>query len=54
MINYMALLGVHLQMATVIGGIIRMARRKDMEHTGGRMERDTRGNGSRVIFTGME
>jgi hypothetical protein len=54
LINYMALLGVHIQVATVIGGRIRMARRKDMEHTGGLLERDTRGNGSRIRFTGME
>ena len=27
---------------------------KDMEHTSGRVDRDTRGNGSRVRVTGME
>ncbi len=54
MINYMALLGVHIQMATVIGGSRRITTRKDMEHSSGLMDRDTRGNGSRVSVTGME
>ncbi len=54
MINYMALLGVHIQLVTVIGGRRRITRRKDMEHTSGLMERDTRGNTSRVRVTGME
>ena len=50
----MALLGVHIQMAAVIGGRIRISTRKDMEHSSGLMERDTRGNGSRRRVTGME
>ncbi len=54
MINYMALLGIHFQEAAVIGGSLRMAITKDMEHTSGLMERDTRANTSSVIFTGME
>ena len=54
MINYMALLGVHIQMATVFGGSIRITREKDMEQPSGLMERDTRGNGRRVRGTGME
>ena len=49
----MALLGVHFQMATVIGGRIRIKRWKDMEHTG-LMDRDTRGNTRRISVTGME
>ena len=54
MINYMALLGVHFQMVTVIGGRRRITTRKDMEHSSGLMDRDTRGNSSRVRVTGME
>jgi hypothetical protein len=54
LINYMALLGVHIQMVTVIGGKLRIKRWKDMEHTSGHMVRDTRGNSSRRRKTGME
>ena len=50
----MGLPSVHLQMVTVIGGRIRMARRKDMDHITGLMGRDTRGNSSRVSNVGME
>ena len=50
----MALLGVHFQMVTVIGGKLRIKRWKDMEHSSGLMVRDTRGNGSRERNTGME
>ena len=50
----MALLGVHIQVATVIRGSLRMARRKDMEQSSGMMDRDTRGNSSRVSVTGTE
>ena len=50
----MALLGLHIQMVTVIGGSIRITTGKDMEHSSGLMERDTRDNGSRVRVTGME
>ncbi len=52
--NYMARPSVHIQMATVIGGTIRIATRKDMEHTSGLMETDTRGNSRRGRVTGME
>ena len=54
LINYMALLGVHIQMASVIGGSIRITTRKDMEQKSGRVDRDTRGNTCRVRVTGME
>ena len=54
MINYMALLGVHFQLVTVIGGSRRMAKGKDMEQPSGLMERDTRGNTSRIRSTGTE
>ena len=54
MINYMALVGVHFQMATVIGGKKRITATKDMEQPSGRVERDTRVNTSRVRNTGME
>ncbi len=50
----MALLGFHFQVATVIGGSIRITRGKDMEHSSGLMEGYTRGNTSRVRVTGME
>jgi hypothetical protein len=52
-INYMGLPSVHIQVVTVIGGNIRMVRRKDMDHTG-EMDRDARGNSSRIRVTGME
>jgi len=52
--NYLGLPSYHLQMVTVIGGIIRIMRGKDMDHITGLMERDTRGNSSRVSVTGME
>ena len=54
MVIYMARPRVHGQMATVIGGSTRIARRKDMEHSSGRVERDTRGNTRWVIKMGME
>ena len=54
LINYMARPSLHIQMAAVIGGSLRITSRKDMEHTGGLLERDTRGNGTRVRNTGME
>ena len=41
-------------MVTVIGGNSRMARRKDMEHLSGLVERDTSGSGCRVTCMGME
>ncbi len=50
----MALLGVHIQLVTVIGGSTRITKRKDMEQASGRVDRDTRGNSSRVSVTGME
>ncbi len=50
----MALLGVHFQVATVIGGSVRMTTGKDMEHSSGHTERDTWGKKSRVRVTGME
>jgi hypothetical protein len=53
-INYMGLPSVHIQMVRVIGGIIRIIKRKDMDHITGLMEGDTRGNTSRVTVTGME
>jgi hypothetical protein len=54
LINYMALLGVHFQVVAVIKGSLRMTSGKDLEHASGRMERDTRGNTSRIRVTGME
>jgi hypothetical protein len=53
-INYMGLPSVHIQMVTVIGGRIRIITRKDMDQLTGMMERDTRGNSSRVSNVGME
>jgi hypothetical protein len=50
----MGLPSVHIQLVTVIGGKIRMVRRKDMDHITGLMDRDTRGNTSRRRVTGME
>jgi hypothetical protein len=41
-------------MVTVIGGKRRIITRKDMDHFTGLMERDTRGNTSRIRVTGME
>jgi hypothetical protein len=41
-------------MVAVFGGNVRIIRRKDMDHITGMMERDTRGNSSRVTDTGME
>jgi hypothetical protein len=53
-INYMGLPSVHFQMVRVIGGNIRIIRKKDMDQVTGLMERDTRGNTSRVTVLGME
>jgi hypothetical protein len=53
-VNYMGLPSVHFQMVTVIGGNIRMARRKDMDHFTMLEETDTRGKRSRIRVTGME
>jgi hypothetical protein len=39
---------------TVIGGNIRMIRKKDMEHLSGLMDTDTLGKTSRVTCTGTE
>jgi hypothetical protein len=50
----MGLPSVHLQVVTVIGGNIRMIRGKDMDHFIMLVDRDTRGNSSRVSCTGME
>jgi hypothetical protein len=50
----MGLPSVHIQMVTVIGGNRRIITGKDMDHITGLMDRDTRGNTSRVRFTGME
>ncbi len=41
-------------MATVIGGTIRITSGKDMEHSSGLMERDTRGKIRRGRVKGME
>ncbi len=54
MINYMARPSVHIHMAGVIWGTIRITTRKDMGHTCGLMERDTRGNSRRTRVMGME
>ncbi len=51
---YMARPSVHIQMATVIGGTLRIATRKDMEQASGLVGRDTRGNTRRGRDTGME
>jgi hypothetical protein len=53
-VYYMGLPSVHFQMVTVIGGNIRIITEKDMDHFTGQVERDTRGNTSRVRVTGME
>jgi hypothetical protein len=53
-INYMGLPSVHFQVVKVFGGNIRIMTRKDMDQLTGMMERDTRGNSSRVSGTGME
>jgi hypothetical protein len=53
-IYYMGLPSVHFQMVTVIGGNIRIITRKDMDHITRLVDRDTRGNSSRVRVTGME
>ena len=45
---------VHIHLATVIGGTIRITRGKDMEHSSGLIERDTRGNTRRKRVTGTE
>jgi hypothetical protein len=45
---------VHIHLATVIGGRTRITNRKDMEHSSGLMDRDTRGNGRRGRVTGTE
>jgi hypothetical protein len=50
----MARPSVHIQMATVIGGSARITNRKDMEHSSGLINRDTRGNSRRGRVTGME
>jgi hypothetical protein len=50
----MARPSVHIQVATVIGGTRRITNTKDMEHTSGLMDRDTRGNTNRARVTGME
>ena len=54
MVIYMVRPSVHIQMATVIGGTIRITRRKDMGHTSMLVDRDTRGNTRRGRNTGME
>ena len=54
MVIYMARPSLHGQMATVIGGTIRITRRKDMEQPSGQVDRDTRGNTKRVTVTVME
>jgi hypothetical protein len=54
LINYMGLPSVHIQMVAVIGGNIRIITRKDMDHFTGQLDRDTRGNSSRVRIRGME
>jgi hypothetical protein len=53
-INYMAAARFTIQVATVIGGNSRMARRKDMEQVRLLMETNTSGNSCRVSNTGME
>ena len=53
-INYINAPRFTNQVATVIGGNGRMARRKDMEQRSGLVETDTSGNGCRVTCTGME
>jgi hypothetical protein len=50
----MGLPSVHFQMVKVIGGNGRIIRWKDMDHITGLMDRDTRGNTSKVKVTGME
>jgi hypothetical protein len=50
----MGLPSVHIQLVTVIGGNKRIITKKDMDHITGLMDRDTRGNASRVRVTGME
>jgi hypothetical protein len=50
----MGLPSVHIQIVAVIGGNVRIIREKDMDHITGLMDRDTRGNTSRVTVTGME
>jgi hypothetical protein len=50
----MGLPSVHFQVVKVIGGNIRMARKKDMDQLTGLVDRDTRGNSSRRRVTGME
>jgi hypothetical protein len=54
LINYMALLGVNMKMAVVIGGRKRIIKMKDMEQESGLMDRNTRGNGCRIRVTVME
>ena len=50
----MALLGVNIKMAAVIGGRKRIIKMKDMEQESGLMDRDIRGNGCRIRVTVME
>ena len=52
--NYMGLACVHLQAETVIGGNTRITSRKDMDNFARLMDKDTKGNTSRVTVTGME
>jgi hypothetical protein len=54
LINYMAALSRNLQVVASIGGNSRMARRKDMGHKSGLMEKDTSGSTCRVSDTGTE
>jgi hypothetical protein len=45
---------LNIQMVTVIGGKIRMVRKKDMERLSGLMEANTLGNSIRMTCTGTE
>ncbi len=50
----MALLRLHLQMATLIGGNARITSEKDMEHLSGLMEGDILGSTCRVLNMALE